>query len=431
MLGRRWFLILLAFLLGAPAAVAQPQPDTLILLRPARVFDGVDPAPHEGWLVLVRGERIEAAGPNLAAPAGARIVDLPGATLMPGMIEGHSHLFLHPYNETSWDDQVLREPLSLRTARAVAAARATLMAGFTTVRDLGTEGAGYADVGLRDAIARGIVPGPRMLVATRAIVATGAYGPKLADPTFAALGAEEADGAGLALAARRQIGGGADIVKLYADYRWRPGEPSRATFTIEEMQGAVEVAHSAGRIAAAHASTAEGMRRAILAGVDTIEHGNEGTPEVFQLMRAHGVGYCPTIAASDAIARYGGWNGQAPEPESIRIKRASFAAALAAGVAMCMGGDVGVFAHGDNAREMELMAAWGMRPADVLIAATSGNARIFHIADRLGAIRPGLLADLVAVDGDPTRDIHAVRAVRLVMKGGAIVRDDGAHGEGR
>src|SRR3954463_12732273 len=365
MLGRRWFLILLALLLAPPAA-AQPQPETLILLRPARVFDGVDPAPHEGWQGLVRGERVEAVGPNVAAPAGARIVDLPGATLMPGMIEGHSHLFLHPYNETSWDDQVLREPLALRTARAVANARVTLMAGFTTVRDLGTEGAGYADVGLRDAIARGIVPGPRMLVATRALVATGAYGPKLADPEFAALGAEEADGPNLVAAARRQIGAGADVVKLYADYRWRPGEPSHATFTVEEMRGAVEVAHSAGRIAVAHASTAEGMRRAILAGVDTIEHGNEGTPEMFRLMREHGTGYCPTLAASDAIARYAGWNGAAPEPQAIRIKGASFAAALAAGVTMCVGGDVGVFPHGDNAREMELMAAWGMRPADVL-----------------------------------------------------------------
>jgi imidazolonepropionase-like amidohydrolase len=237
------------------------------------------------------------------------------------------------------------------------------------------------------------------------------------------LGAEEADGPALVAAARRQIGAGADVVKFYADYRWRPGEPSRPTFTMEEMRAGTEVAHAAGRIVAAHASTAEGMRRAILAGVDTIEHGNEGTPEVFRLMRERNIGYCPTLAASDAIARYGGWNGAAPEPDSIRIKRASFAAALAAGVPMCMGGDVGVFPHGENAREMELMAAWGMRPADVLIAATSGNARIFHLADR-GAIRPGLLADLVAVAGDPTRDIHAVREVRLVMKGGAIFRDE-------
>jgi len=421
MLDRRWVLILLAFLLAAPAAAQQ---DRAILLRPARVFDGVTLSPHEGWQVLVRGERIEAVGPNLAAPAGARTIDLPGATLMPGLIEGHAHLFLHPYNETSWDDQVLREPLALRTARAVAHARVTLMAGFTTVRDLGTEGAGYADVGLREAIDRGIVPGPRLLVATRALVATGSYGPRTADPEAPLLGAEEADGPGLVAAARRQIGAGADVVKFYADYRWRPDEPSRPTFTMEEMRAATEAAHAAGRTVAAHASTPEGMRRAILAGVDTIEHGNDGNAEIFRLMREHGTALCPTLAATDAIARYRGWTGAAPEPEAVQAKRASFAAARAAGVAICMGGDVGVFAHGDNGREMELMAEYGMRPAEVLIAATSGNARIFRLADR-GAVRPGLLADLIAVDGDPTRDIHAVRAVRLVIKGGAIVREEG------
>jgi imidazolonepropionase-like amidohydrolase len=413
----RFLALLFALLLAAPA----PAEENVILLRPARVFDGIDPRPHEGWQVLVRGERIAAAGPALAAPPGARVVDLPGTTLMPGMIEGHSHLFLHPYNETSWDDQVMKEPLALRTARAVNHARATLMAGFTTARDLGTEGAGYSDVGLKQAIDQGIVPGPRMLVVTRAIVATGAYGPKNAEPEFAARGAEEADGPGLIAAVRRQIGAGADWVKLYGDYRWRPGEPSRPTFTLDEMKMAVEAAHSAGRKVAVHAGTAEGMRRAILAGADTIEHGDAGTSEVFALMKAHGAGYCPTLAATDAISRYRGWNGAAPEPQAIIDKRASFAAALAAGVAMCMGGDVGVFPHGENAREMELMAAWGMKPADVLIAATSGNARIFGLADR-GAVRPGLLADLVAVEGDPASDISSVRRVRLVMKGGAIVR---------
>ena len=412
----RLIILLFSLLFAAPAAAQDA-----VLLRPARVFDGVNPRPHEGWSVLVSGGKIVAAGPAVAAPAGARTLDLPGMTLMPGMIEGHTHLFLHPYNETSWDDQVLRENLALRTARAVAHAQATLMAGFTTARDLGTEGAGFADVGIKQAIDQGIIPGPRLLIATRALVATGAYGPKTIDPMAPILGAEEADGAQLVMATRRQIGAGADVVKFYADYRWGPGEPSRATFTMEEMRAATQAAHVAGRTVAAHASTPDGMRNAILAGADTIEHGNAGTPEIFRLMRERGTAFCPTLAATDAISRYRGWNGGAPEPDAIREKRASFAAALAAGVTICMGGDAGVFAHGENLREMELMAAYGMRPADVMVAATSGNARSFRLSDR-GSIKPGLLADLVAVEGDPTRDVAAARRVRMVMKGGTIVR---------
>jgi imidazolonepropionase-like amidohydrolase len=415
-------LILLALLLIPPGAARGAE--SAILLRPARVFDGVDPRPHEGWRVLVRGERIEAVGPSLDAPAGARVIDLPGMTLMPGLIEGHSHLFLHPYDETSWDDQVLKEPQALRTARAVNHARDTLMAGFTTVRDLGTEGAGYADVGLKQAIEQGIVPGPRMLVATRALVATSSYAPQSPDPENPLpQGAEEADGQMLVTAARRQIGRGADVLKLYGDYRLRPGEGARPTFTLEEMRAAAAVAHGAGRHVAVHAASAEGMRNAVLAGADTIEHGNEGTAEVFRLMKAKGVALCPTLAATDAIARYRGWNGSAPEPEAIRSKKASFAAALAARVPICMGGDAGVYAHGDNVREMALMVAYGMRPADVLIAATSANARFFRVADRVGAVKTGLLADLVAVEGDPSLDISALRRVRLVMKGGRMFRE--------
>ena len=409
----RCLIALLALLAATPAL-----PEHSILLRPARVFDGE--AMHERWQVLVTGDRIAAAGPDLAAPAGAETIDLPDATLMPGLIDAHVHLFLHPYNETSWNEQVLHEPLALRTARAVAAARATLMAGFTTVRDLGTEGAGDADQGLKLAIERGIVPGPRLLSSNRAIVATGAYGPK--GYAFAVpQGAEEASGEEVVRVARRQMGEGADVVKLYADYHWQGAAHSTATFTIAEMRSAVEAAHDAGRTVAAHASTAEGMRRATEANVDTVEHGDEGTPAVFAMMKARGVAFCPTLAATDAISRYAGWNGQAPEPARITAKRASFAAALRSGVSLCAGGDTGVFAHGDNAREEELMVAWGMTPLATLRVATSGNARALHLTDR-GSVVPGSLADLIAVTGDPGRDIGVLRRVRLVMKDGVVVR---------
>ncbi len=408
------FALLLAPL---PAEAQAPHP---LLLVPDRVFTAVDRVAHSGWKVLVEGDRIVAVGPDVVAPAGAETIALPGTTLLPGLIDLHVHLFLHPYNETSWNDQVMKEPLSLRTARAVAHARATLMAGFTTVRDLGTEGAGDADAGLKAAIQQGIVPGPRLLIANRALVATGAYGPK-GYAYDVPQGAEEVSGEGVVAAVRRQIAHGADWVKFYADYRWGPGEPSRATFSLDEMKAGVAAAHDAGRKVAVHASTPEGMRRAILAGADTIEHGNDGTPEIFALMKAHGTAFCPTLAATEAITRYGGWNGAAPEPEAIRAKRASYAAAIRAGVTLCAGGDTGVFAHGDNAREIELMAAWGLSPVDALLVATSGNARILGMEDRIGAIAAGRVADLVAVEGDPLADISALRRVRLVVRSGAVV----------
>jgi imidazolonepropionase-like amidohydrolase len=394
-----------------------------ILLKPAQVFDGVNPQPHPGWSVLVDGDKIAAVGPNIAAPVGAKVIELHGTTLMPGMIEGHSHLFLHPYNETLWDDQVLHEPLALRTARAVVHAEKTLDAGFTTERDLGTEGAGYADVGLKQAIDQGIVPGPRLLVATKANVARGAYGPKGFEPGVPIpQGAEEISGPEeMTKAARDQIAAGADIIKMYADYRYRPGEPSRPTMTEAELAAGVAVAHDAGRLAAAHATTAEGMRRAVLAGVDTIEHGYGGTPEIFKMMAERGTALCPTLGASEAYARYfQHWNGQEPAPESVQQNRRAFQMAMRAGVPICMGGDVGVFTHGKNWLEMEAMQRAGMAPAQVLVSATSRNAKILHLTDR-GEVKPGLLADLVAVDGDPTKDVSAVEHVRLVMKGGEVV----------
>jgi len=420
----RLFGILASAALPAHEAAAQD-----ILLRPRQVWTAGE-KPHPGWVVLVSGDKITAAGlpASIAVAPGTRVIELPGRTLMPGLMDLHSHLLLHPYNETLWDDQVLKEPTPYRTLRAGKQAAATLMAGFTTLRDLGTEGAGYADVSIKRAIDEGMIPGPRLFVVTRAIVAEGAYGPAISKYTpdiTLPQGAQEASGIpGIMSAVREQAARGADWIKLYADYRAGPGGTTVATFSLGELQAAVETAHSLGRKVAVHATSAEGMSRAVLAGVDTIEHGYGGTPQIFALMAARHVAYLPTLTAEEAISEYFHHyvRGQTPPTAEMQQAAGAFRMAMQAGVTIGLGSDVGVFAHGTNWRELEWMVADGMTEAQALAAATATNADIIGHGADLGRVRPGYLADLVAMPGDPLADIHAAEKVDFLMKGGVVFR---------
>ena len=411
-------------LLNTGAIAAPPS----IILRPSRVFDGISPRSPRG--LGCGGSRRENrggwAGGGSEGPEGARVIELPETTLLPGLIDAHTHVLLHPYNEALWNDQVLKEALALRVCRATNHLKNNLLSGFTTIRDMGTEGAGYADVGLKQAVEQGIIPGPRMLVTTRAIVATGSYAPKGFAPEWhIPQGAEEADGHdALIRVVRDQIGRGADWIKVYADAAMG-GKEVRPSFSREELTLIVETARSNGILVTAHASSREGMRRAAEAGVATIEHGYGGDPEVFRLMAQRGIALCPTLTATEVSAtRYRGWRiGVDPEPKPLANLRTLFKQAREAGVTIANGSDMGVFAHGEGARELELMVEFGMKPAEALQSATSVAARVLRLDDRLGTIKPGLLADLVVVDGDPTRAISAVRKVRLVMKGGVLHRE--------
>ncbi|HEX2590224.1 MAG TPA: amidohydrolase family protein, partial [Rhizomicrobium sp.] len=347
-------------------------------------------------------------------------------TLLPGLMDLHSHLFLHPYNETVWDDQVLKQSEAYRTVRAVKHAEATVRAGFTTLRDLGTEGAGYADVALKKAIDNGLTLGPRLFVASRAIVAAGGYAPmrkNYRDDCCLAAGAEEISGVDeMVKAVRHQAAHGADWIKFYADYRAGPNGETVPTLSIDELRAGVDTAHSLGRPVAAHATGNEGMLRAVLASVDTIEHGYGGAPATFALMKQKGIAYLPTLMAAKWISIYRGEHtpGGDASPAMALAARA-FQFAREAGVVIGCGSDVGVFAHGANLGEMLDMCDLGMSPNDVLLAATATNAAILRRGHDLGEIAEGYLADCIAVLGNPAEDAAMLQNIRFVMKNGAVI----------
>lgn len=416
------------FGLGLALAACSARADSQVLvLSGAKVLDASGTRFLEGRSVVVREGRISAIVPTHDASIGAdaKTLDLTGLWLIPGMIDLHSHLLLRPYDEMNWTDQVLRESLELRTIRAVNAARVTLESGFTTIRDLGTEGAAYADVAIRDAIAGGLIRGPRVFAATRALVATGCYGPAGFDPRWnMPVGAQVADGvAGVRRAVREQISGGADWIKVYADYRRRPGGAVSPTFSVEELRAIVDEAESAGLPVAAHAVTDEAIRRAVLAGADTIEHGTDVSAETLKLMRDRGVVLCPTLAASEAMARYSGWKPGEDDHPRIEDSKKMFRRALDSGVTIACGSDVGVFAHGESSRELRLMVEYGMSSKAALAAATYVAARVLGREDDLGRVAENYIADLVALPLDPFADISATGQAVLVMKDGRMVVD--------
>ena len=398
--------------------------EPVTLLQPDRVFDGVSSI-HEGWLVAIQGEKIIFAGPKTGfkPPTSSQVINLPGTTLTPGLIDAHSHLLLHPYDEAKWEDQVSKEPMAERISRATVHARANLLSGFTTMRDLGTEGAQLADVGIKSAIEKGIIPGPRLLVTTRAIVATGSYAPRNFAPEWRIpQGADEADGEKLRTLVRRQLREGADWIKIYADTPHGIGSDPKPAFSIDELKLVVATAADAGARVVAHAQSKEGMRRAALAGVASIEHGDEGDMEVFRLMAQKNIGYCPTLATAEAYARYDGWKPNTPAPKSLLTKKESFKAALESGVMIANGSDIGVFPHGQGYQELEMLVKYGMNPLQALRCATSDASKLLGLENKVGMVKEGMIADLAAFEGDPSKEIKDVRKVKFVMKSGTIYR---------
>lgn len=418
--------MLTTLLFAAAAAVAAPQP---VYIKAGTLIDGRSDAARANQVIVVRGNRIESVGGNVAIPAGARVIDLSGMTVLPGLIDTHTHLFLQGEDpaEGGYDVQLLKQPLAYRAARATVSARRALEQGFTTIRDVETEGAGYGDVGIKMAVNEGRIPGPRIFASTRAISTSGGYNlegyaPEIVVPK----GAQIIDGPVEARkAAREQLENGADWIKVYMTHRsWVDKEGnlvSQPTLTVDELRAIVDEAHGWKKRVACHAYGGEGLHRALDGGCDSIEHGLDLDDAAIAQMVRQGTWLVPTLGV------YYTHNDPPDTPTGKRdrarvaLHEVSFKKAMKAGVKIAFGTDVGGFPWSDPiAPEFARMTAFGMTPMDAIKSATSRAAELLERGGELGVIAPGAYADIVGVNGDPLRDIKALENVGFVMKDGSV-----------
>lgn len=413
MIGRS-VIVLMALVFGVAAQGAEP-----IAIRAARMLDVKSGALSSDAVVIVEGERITAAGSGIAVPRGARVIDLKDVTLLPGLIDCHTHLMSSGAED--YAAMLLTKSQADRALEGAANARRTLMAGFTAVRDVENEGSRYADVALRRAIQRGLVEGPRMKVATRGIAAVGQYAPFGVSPDLPDFprGAQMVSGVEEARrAVREQLGNGADLIKVYADWM-------HPTLTPDELRVIVEETHKAGKHVAAHATTPEGIRNAVHAGVDSIEHGDEADRETLERMKQRGVWLVPTLATYREHAAKAEDAGEREFFESrVAAKEKTLRVAREIGVRVAAGYDPAEEdAHGKNAHEIAALTSAGFTSLEAIRAATLSGAELLGWQDRIGSLEAGKLADVIAVEGNPLADIRRLERVVFVMKGGVVVKD--------